>query len=331
MGNSKAYVELLRTQYKNCIDITELRNITNSNLDASISAIEVGDITLSRLQTNFGYLAHNPGAKRFEETLCFTFLDQGSAIASQNGRTESLNQSNVLIYSNTRSADWSFNTGFSEFVIQIPARVIAKSFPAVTNLIGHVFPRTANTRTLLQFVQTYLAAPSASENTPEAKRAVSAMFESLLLIELESFCKRNNLSVDTDAHASALAYRIRSYIAEHIADNELTAEKIAQANHISVRLLYDVFATQGKPVMEYLWNTRLEMARQQLSDPRLTNISVSEIAYRCGFKSVSHFSKRFKKSFNMTPLDMRRTANDVSVSWTNSDNRSDGFKSACVI
>lgn len=53
---------------------------------------------------------------------------------------------------------------------------------------------------------------------------------------------------------------------------------------------------------EYIRNIRVEKATQLLSS---TKITLSEIAYDCGFADQSHFTRCFKDVFGVTPLNYR--------------------------
>ncbi len=54
----------------------------------------------------------------------------------------------------------------------------------------------------------------------------------------------------------------------------------------------------GRSPAELILERRLERATELLRD---SAGSVSEVAYAVGFKSVSHFTKRFRERFNVTP------------------------------
>jgi AraC-like DNA-binding protein len=42
-----------------------------------------------------------------------------------------------------------------------------------------------------------------------------------------------------------------------------------------------------------------------LSDPRLTNRRIGDIAGACGFSDPSHFGRRFRQFYGVTPSDIR--------------------------
>ena len=60
----------------------------------------------------------------------------------------------------------------------------------------------------------------------------------------------------------------------------------------------------GEKPSRYLLRTRITEAVRRLRDPKL---SVKEIAYECGFKDPSHFSRVFREETGSTPRDFRRS------------------------
>ena len=66
--------------------------------------------------------------------------------------------------------------------------------------------------------------------------------------------------------------------------------------------------TFGVSVMQDVISGRIEKAKALLSR---TNLSVSEIAQKCGYGSEFHFMRQFKKETSLTPSEFRR-----SSSWT---------------
>ena len=58
----------------------------------------------------------------------------------------------------------------------------------------------------------------------------------------------------------------------------------------------------GVTAQEYIQTKLIDVAKEELSDPNLT---VSEIAYKLGFRYPQHFARLFKKQVGKTPLEYR--------------------------
>ena len=93
-------------------------------------------------------------------------------------------------------------------------------------------------------------------------------------------------------------------LAEHLGNEDFDAEAMARALSMSRATLYrKTEAALGDSPVELLWRTRLRQAAQWLDE---TDATVSEVAYACGFKTVPHFTRRFKELFGTTPGAYRR-------------------------
>nr|WP_315392758.1 helix-turn-helix domain-containing protein [uncultured Duganella sp.] len=99
--------------------------------------------------------------------------------------------------------------------------------------------------------------------------------------------------------------RVQEFILQHLHVDDLTPAKVAAANQISVRYLHLLFADTGTSVGEYMLGKRLEACQRALTDPACRQLHISEIAFRWGFQSVSHFCRTFKRRFGMTPGEAR--------------------------
>jgi len=98
-------------------------------------------------------------------------------------------------------------------------------------------------------------------------------------------------------------HRAIEYINENIS-TELTVDNIANSAHFSkYHFCREFKRNTGMTVMEYITKTRIIMAMAMLREER---ISVTEVALASGFGSGSHFSKVFKETVGITPLDYRK-------------------------
>lgn len=112
------------------------------------------------------------------------------------------------------------------------------------------------------------------------------------------------------AAASATAHRAaaRAYIEEHLADQTLGAGQVAAAIGISERQLSRVFAADGTSVPRHILSRRLRLAYSLLArGPASMQVTVADIAARCGFTSVTYFSHAFRAYFGQRASDIRGT------------------------
>ncbi|MGF3021857.1 helix-turn-helix domain-containing protein [Methylobacterium aquaticum] len=100
--------------------------------------------------------------------------------------------------------------------------------------------------------------------------------------------------------------RARAIIQARLRDPDLTPDEVARELRISRRALNKLFEGQGIGPMEYVILERLEQAARDLSSPGQRGASVTEIAFRWGFKNTSHFAKRFRQHFGKMPTELRQ-------------------------
>jgi AraC family transcriptional activator of tynA and feaB len=105
--------------------------------------------------------------------------------------------------------------------------------------------------------------------------------------------------------ASAAFVRAQAVIQAKLRDEALCPDMIAADMHISRRSLNKLFQRNGVGVMEYVMLQRLERAARDLSSPSQRMVPISQIAYRWGFKNISHFCKRFRDRFGQAPGEVR--------------------------
>jgi AraC-like DNA-binding protein len=118
-------------------------------------------------------------------------------------------------------------------------------------------------------------------------------------------------SLDCEPHADIPGLpdfhrrRVKEFVINNLCDPTLNVDMIAKAVGLSVRYLHKLFENERLGLMRWAAARRLEYCRDRLSDPRLRNRSISDIAYEAGFNDLAHFSRSFRKSFNTSPSQAR--------------------------
>lgn len=99
-----------------------------------------------------------------------------------------------------------------------------------------------------------------------------------------------------------LIARIVGYMAERL-DQPLTLKEVADEFAFSPNYLGQLFKeSTGRTFHEYLVSLRMERACELLRDPRLR---IYEVAHRVGYRYMPYFSRQFKETYRMTPVEFR--------------------------
>jgi AraC-like DNA-binding protein len=99
------------------------------------------------------------------------------------------------------------------------------------------------------------------------------------------------------AHATDLR-RAQDLLRVRLNDKQMSVAKAAAELGMSVRYLQKIFQVAGTTPSQWLLRTRLERARILLLT---TDLTISELTSRVGFKDISHFSRSFRNQYGASP------------------------------
>lgn len=98
---------------------------------------------------------------------------------------------------------------------------------------------------------------------------------------------------------------IRHYVDQNLSDPELSARRAARALGMSVRSLHLALSGSGESFCQLLLRRRLELCCRRLRMGQ--GGSVADIAFGCGFNSLSSFYRAFRRICGASPSDLRQT------------------------
>ncbi len=133
----------------------------------------------------------------------------------------------------------------------------------------------------------------------------------------DAFCSAVLKEIIIDSARTALinipenSYKIEKavqYIEQHFDSDISNSDLAAVAGYHSYHLNRLMKSTAGMTLHQYILNTRLEKAKEFLLN---TNMTVTEIAERCGFKNPYHFSNAFKSKTGLTPSLFRSSRKTI--------------------
>ena len=105
--------------------------------------------------------------------------------------------------------------------------------------------------------------------------------------------------------------RLVDVIHVQMSKDDINIDHIAAALSLNRKQLRSkVISITGLTPVAYVLQVRLNYARRMISNE---DISMTAIASKCGFQSLSHFSRAFKQQFGISPLQYRKNIEDINL------------------
>lgn len=273
-------------------------------LDAREQNFDLGEVRITDIRGN-QHVIERPRpmlSTHPKDSIFACVLLQGEAFFFQSGECLSLAAGDVIVYSTDIPYLYGFTREMRQLIVEVDAErlcrggALARPKTAIkvdSRLRTGRLLAGALRSTALDFVER----PYAAEAPRVAERA-RGLVEAVIAP-----------GGQRPEHSDSAAWRLlraETFIAEHLADPALDAERVARALSMSVRHLNRLFASRECSVTQWIWERRLERAHEELACPRLRLLSIGDIADRWGFASQAHFARVFKARFGRTPTQHRR-------------------------
>ena len=268
--------------------------------EARFGAVTMTDILLSEQK-----ISRRPRhfAKLDKDCYYVQFIQRGKMNVLQADKTLVTNPGVGAIFCATESYDLECVGEIRSFYLELPRKEFAARFGndripvAATIGTGHGLGRIAS-----EFCST-LASEGAGLDAEVRARLGDELMD-VIALALDA---GNGDEPSTDHVVRQARLRsVKAWIEEHLTDPDLSLEKIAKNNGISLRHLHYLFRQTDMSASEWIWDRRLQRSYNLLTRPGFADLSVTEVAYRLGFNSSSHFSTAFRRKFGIRPSDLRR-------------------------
>ena len=243
-----------------------------------------------------------------KDDLVFAFIESGKvSFAPQGGHEFELSGGEAYLGINTRASRHTLVDAPSFFDITIPRSVLEPRVQVRDYAsIGKLPPSPA-----LMLLKQYAQAIMRTDNVLDdalARRSADH------LLDLAALALGAHKDHAEQAAGNGLAFArlaaIKTDIREHLTESWLTLDEMARRHGISPQYLRSLFYKDGGAFTGFVRSERLDRAHAMLSDPKRSQLRVSEIAFACGFGDLSHFNKCFRQRFAMSPSEVRAGLSD---------------------
>ena len=225
----------------------------------------------------------------------------GSSMVIQDGRQAVLGSGDLAVYDTRRPYTLINDRGIHQHFFRVPVPDLELPGPVLDSLTA---TRLGGSRPLAQVTTSHLrevadtVADMTQREADQVADATLALVRALLASQVDS------MPGAREYLEHSLETRIMQFVRDHLADPDLSAGRIADEHHVSVRHLYRLLGRAGISLGEWVREQRLEATKRDLADPGVTG-TITAVAHRWGFVDLTHFGRSFKAAYGLTPREWR--------------------------
>jgi len=232
-----------------------------------------------------------------EDTVCL-MMKTGGHMALTQGRREGVPEIGdgvLLVYREPKLLQFVDTTYVS---IRVPFSAIAP----LANVESAAARCIRGNTEALSLLRSYVANLPERIADPQLGRLSAAHIYDLIALAIGTTAEGGEIA----SRRGVRAARLEAIKADLIGNATLSLDQLAARQGISPRYVQMLFEEAGTTFSDFVLERRLEAARRMLTSPRYSTWSITTIALEAGFGDLSHFNRRFKQRYRMTPGDMRR-------------------------
>jgi AraC family transcriptional regulator, positive regulator of tynA and feaB len=284
----------------------EQARIGDSHFQGVLEAADVGPLAVTRVtQSAIRTEATSATIRRHDkhETVSVVLMLAGTLACAQGGR-ESTQRPGEFVVMDRKPAVMLTREHSRSLVLEIPRDRLERMLGPVSLYAGLTVGAEQATTSLVTTFVTELTRIEGRLSPDLADRLSSVGIDLLVAALSERMARETPRSLG----GALSVQRAKAYVEAHLGDPTLDPPQLAVALGISLRRLQQLFQGQGENIADWIWQRRLDVAAARLSDPANLHVSLGSLAYACGFVSQSHFSRRFRDRYGLSPSEYRARA-----------------------
>lgn len=278
--------------------------LSESGLDARYHYFDFGSIKMIDIAGDEHFIERTPHLlrQREKDSAFLTVILDGKIFVNRAGQCLVAQKGDVVLYDTNQPYMHGFPTAARQVIFELPGHDFRARFRdwSLRGLL-HFAGATNPSRIIPMALQDVLQRAQTS-NWVEGK--TGALLEKQVWDVMETAYSLTKGATRSAYHAQMLQ-RVRKHIADNLGDPDLSPATIAETMGIGLRQLNRLFEGETCSLMAHIQSKRLEGARLDLMQPGACPASISDICYKWGFKSLSHFSRSFREQFGISPSQCR--------------------------
>jgi AraC-like DNA-binding protein len=224
----------------------------------------------------------------------------GTGINIQSGRETTISPGCAALCDPDRGYGVDFVTPYELFVLELPVSNITLAHPGfdLDRAAGRSID-PSRSRLLISFLRTAWSQLASLADDADWRECIDR-------VGLDLALRAIGQSIEPcEAGAPAELRRlVMNYIRNHLFDPELRTSSIARALNVSPRSVQTVFERLSTTASAFILDQRLSHAAERLRAER-GRVSITQIAYDCGFSDSAYFSRCFSRNRGVSPRAYR--------------------------
>ena len=200
-----------------------------------------------------------------------------------------------------------FNGAFKHLSMRLPRHYIDDVLGCFVPDQACVLDRSHNISESLRSLLLLLTPSAKESNTQEESEAMLNATLELIAGGLRMVARRNeNIQSTLSESEQRILNRSLELIEKRCTEPDLNIDNLAAYSAVSRRTLQRIFNRAGLSVSHAIQTERLRHAWNILRKYRKDNVSITEVAFDCGFNSVSYFNRAFRARYGVSPGKYKR-------------------------
>lgn len=269
-----------------------------------LASATLGECRISRLQANAHTVFGEHVVARSDDPDAIKLIVQieGASELHQAGRRVRIANRTAMVYDPTRPYVLVNPTPVKLLLLQLPRRAFSRRALA---RLDRPFVTGAEQSGLQQIVTSLM------QTTMSELGRLDATARTVLgttLVDLVANLLAGGQPGGETLSLDTLRDRAKAYIQANLEQADLSIAEIARHMGCTPRYIFKAFQAEQATPSDYLWQCRLEKARDCLLQGDAGR-SISDIAFALGFSSSAHFSRAFRQRYDSAPRDYRKSLN----------------------
>ena len=223
--------------------------------------------------------------------------------ASQLGRTVELEPGAGIMMTNAEVGSMRLSASSRFITFRVPRAAMAPLVPDVEAAVARRIPAE---NTAIKLLVEYLEGSRATGalTTPALQHLVVTHIHDLLAVALGATREATEVAYGRGMRAARL-HAAKMFVRRQLGRHDLSVRSVAAHLGVTPRYVHRLFETEGVSFTQFMVDERVERASRMLDDPRLSERTISAIAFEAGFNDLSHFNRAFRRRFGETPSQAR--------------------------